>query len=57
MKAPPAADGSVYRPLIPKETCPDAMTALMQRCWTEAPVARPDLLTVSKELKNLNGGK
>ena len=51
------ADGTPYRPLLPKESCPDQMANLIYRSWAENPAARPELTTISKELKLLNGGR
>ena len=51
------ADGIPYRPLLPKDSCPDQMANLIYRSWAENPAARPELTTISKELKLLNGGR
>ena len=51
------SDGKPFRPVIPKESCPDQMANLIYRCWAENPSARPELVNISKELKLLNGGR
>ena len=52
-------DGEPFRPRLPTDTVDIevSVAALMQRCWMEAPYARPHIDDVRKTLRDLNKGR
>ncbi|XP_070535597.1 atrial natriuretic peptide receptor 1-like isoform X2 [Ptychodera flava] len=43
-----------YRPIVPRETCPDEVYSLMTRCWAENPESRTDISSVKSATIKLN---